>query len=165
MVDHILQERLQPSLLDRLTDNAPDVTTETGSSWIIDVARLRDIIQRDLRWLLNTSNLAIEHDLAPYPNVARSVLNYGLTDISGSIATTDRATEIRQAIRTAIETFEPRLLPETLKVNMRQDKVGTGAIISFEIRAELWAEPVPVDLYLRTAFDVATGEVKLNRQG
>ncbi|NSX53679.1 type VI secretion system baseplate subunit TssE [Parasulfitobacter algicola] len=165
MADSMLKERLQPSLLDRLTDDAPEKKTEPASNWIIDVSRLRDIIQRDLGWLLNTSNMEAEHDLELYPNVARSVLNYGISDISGSTATTGRANEIRQAIRAAIEAFEPRLLTETLVVDMRQEAVGSGAIISFEIRAELWADPVPVDLYLRTALDVTTGEVKLNRQG
>ncbi|MDO6590543.1 type VI secretion system baseplate subunit TssE [Loktanella sp. D2R18] len=165
MAERILQERLQPSLLDRLTDDAREKTSETGSVWIIDVSRLRQIIQRDLGWLLNTSNLEATHDLEAYPNVANSVLNYGVVDISGSVATADRAVEIRQAIRTAIENFEPRLLPETLEVEMRQERVGSGAVISFDIRAELWAEPVPVDLYLRTALDITTGEVTLKRQG
>ncbi|MDX8346883.1 type VI secretion system baseplate subunit TssE [Cognatiyoonia sp. IB215446] len=165
MVERLLEERLQPSLLDRLTDEAPDKKTETSSSWIIDINRLREIIQRDLAWLLNTSNCEAEHDLSAYPNVARSVLNYGITDISGSVATQDRAFDIKQTIRKAIETFEPRLLPDTLQVDMRQDKVGTSAVISFEIRAELWAEPVPIDLYLRTALDVTTGAVTVTRQG
>lgn len=165
MAERILLDRLQPSLLDRLTDDAPDKKVETGSAWIIDVARLRDIIQRDLRWLLNTSNMESEHDLEAYPHVARSVLNFGVVDISGATSTSDRATEIKAAIRTSIEAFEPRLLPETLEVGMRKDEAGSGAIISFEIRAELWAEPVPVDLYLRTALDMTTGEVTLDRLG
>ena len=43
--------------------------------------------------------------------------------------------------------------------------MGAGALISFDIRGELWAEPVPVDLYLRTALDVTTGHLKISRQG
>ena len=164
MADRMLLERLQPSLLDRLTDDEPDKTTEAGSRRIIDVNRLRQIILRDLAWLLNTSNIESEHDLEHFPHTARSSLNYGIGDISGTHATIDRALHIRQSIREAIETFEPRILPETLDVSMHQEKVGSGAIISFEIRGELWAEPVPVDLYLKTALDVTTGEVTLNRQ-
>lgn len=164
MAERLLAERLQPSLLDRLTDNAPETQVETGRDWIIDIARLREIVQRDLRWLLNTSNLETDQDLSGYPHVARSVVNFGIRDISGTIATAPRAIEIRQAIRRAIETFEPRLLPETLEVEMHQDKVGSGAVISFDIRAELWAEPVPMDLYLRTALDITTGEVTLHRR-
>lgn len=165
MADRMLLERLQPSLLDRLTDDAPEERVEPAAKRVIDVNRLREITRRDLGWLLNTSNIESEHDLEARPNVARSVLNYGIPELAGSIATIGRAVEIRQAIRQAIERFEPRIIPETLDVDMRQENVGSGAIISFDIRGELWAEPVPVDLYLRTALDVTTGEVTVSRQG
>lgn len=165
MADRMLAERLQPSLLDRLTDDAPDSTTDAASSRVIDIMRLREIVRRDLAWLLNTSNLEAAHDLELRPNLQRSVLNYGIPDISGSTGTMNRAYEIQQAIRRAIENFEPRILPETLEISMRQEQMAGGAIISYDIRGELWAEPVPVDLYLRTALDLTTGEVKVSRQG
>ncbi|MEL6196885.1 MAG: type VI secretion system baseplate subunit TssE [Pseudomonadota bacterium] len=163
MVDRMLAERLQPSLLDRLTDEAPEVRTEPAANRVIDIVRLREIIQRDLGWLLNTSNIAAGQDLAGRPNVERSVLNYGIREIAGSVSTLNRAFEIQRSIRTAIEAFEPRILPQTLEVEMRQEKVGAGAVISFDIRGELWAQPVPIDLYLRTALDVTTGEVTVSR--
>lgn len=165
MANLLLQERLQPSLLDRLTDDAPDSLIETAASRSIDLSRLRQIIQRDLSWLLNTANFGPEFDPETYPNVARSVVNYGLPDISGRTGTMRRVSEYQHAIRTAIETFEPRILSETLEVTARSEKIGTGAIISFDIRGELWAEPVPIDLYLRTALDVTTGEVTVKKQG
>lgn len=165
MADRMLAERLQPSLLDRLTDDAPEKSVEPATDRVIDIGRLRQIIQRDLAWLLNTSNLESEHDLEAYPNVAESVVNYGIADISGSVATVNRAVEIRQSIRRAVEIFEPRILAGSLDVDMRQEKIGAGAIISFDIRGDLWAQPVPIDLYLRTALDVTTGEVSISRQG
>ena len=75
------------------------------------------------------------------------------------------AAEIRAAIRTAIERFEPRLLPGSLEVSLREDGDARGALVSFDIRAELWAEPVPLDLYLRTQLDVTTGQVTVQKQG
>jgi type VI secretion system protein ImpF len=48
MVEHALTERLQPSLLDRLTDDDPTNSKETRDSRVIDLRRLREIIQRDL---------------------------------------------------------------------------------------------------------------------
>ncbi|MBD8891295.1 type VI secretion system baseplate subunit TssE [Roseibium litorale] len=165
MVDRLLSERLQPSLLDRLTDDAPEETREAGSSRFIDLARLRQIIQRDLSWLLNTSNIEAVHDLELRPQTACSVLNYGIPDLSGTVRTSRRAVEICQAIRRAIETFEPRILPQTLDVAIRRDEKSSGAVLSFDIRGEMWAEPVPVDIYLRTALDVTTGEIVLKRQG
>jgi type VI secretion system protein ImpF len=164
MANRLLAERLQPSLLDRLTDDAPRSVAEAGSGRMIDIARLRQIIQRDLAWLLNTSNMEAEHDLALFPHVAASVLNYGIPTLSGSSSTRNRADEIKLALRKAIETFEPRILPQTLDIEMRQEG-GNRAVISFDIRGELWAEPVPVDLYLRTALDVTNGEITLTRQG
>ena len=163
MADRLLSERLQPSLLDRLTDDASRSVTEANAARMIDVSRLREIIQRDLAWLLNTANMEAEHDLTLYPNVATSVLNYGVPALSGSVSTRNRAGEIRQALRKAIEAFEPRILPHTLDIAMREDS-GSGTVISFDIRGELWAEPVPVDLYLRTALDVTNGEITIARQ-
>ena len=165
MSERLLSERLQPSLLDRLTDDAPDETREAGSTRFIDLQRLREIIQRDLAWLLNTANFEAAHDLELSPHTARSVLNYGIPDLSGTVRTSRRAIEIRQAIRRAIETFEPRILPQTLEVSTRKDEKSSGAVLSFDIRGEMWAEPVPVDIYLRTALDITTGEVVLKRQG
>ena len=165
MADRMLAERLQPSLLDRLTDDEPDKRSEAASARVIDLNKLREIIQRDLAWLLNTTNCESEHDLERFPNVTSSVVNYGIPDLSGQIATVNRAVEIRQAIRRAIEDFEPRILPGSLEVEMHQEKVGAGAIISFDIRGDLWAQPVPIDLYLRTALDVTTGAVSVSRPG
>jgi type VI secretion system protein ImpF len=165
MVDRARLERLQPALLDRLIDEAPDQRVETGAAWIIDINRLRDIIQRDLHWLLNTTNLQADIDLATFPETSRSVLNFGISDVTGITATKTRATEIQAAIRLAIERFEPRLLPHTLEVTTQERKDVRNALISFDIRAELWAEPVPLDLYLRTQLDVTTGEVTVRRQG
>lgn len=165
MADRMLMERLQPSLLDRLTDDAPGERRESGARRAIDVTRLREIILRDLEWLLNTSNAEGREDLDAFPHVARSTLNYGIREPSGATATVARALEIRRSIREAIVAFEPRILPETLEVELRQEKVGAGAVITFDIRGDLWAEPVPVDLYLRTALDVTTGHVRLSRQG
>ncbi len=165
MADRALLDRLQPSLLDRLTDDAPGERSETNAAWVIDVSRLREIIQRDLHWLLNTTNFEPSMDLEQYPEAAASVLNFGIIDVSGTAATHRRADDIRQAIRTAIERFEPRLLPDTLEVTMHEDYDRRGALISFDIRAELWAEPVPLDLFLRTQLDVTTGQVTLRRQG
>jgi type VI secretion system protein ImpF len=165
MADRALLERLQPSLLDRLTDDAPDTTQESNAAWIIDVSRLREIIQRDLHWLLNTTNYEPSVDLELYPQTASSILNFGITDVSGTSATLRRADELKQAIRLAIERFEPRLLPETLEVTSHSSDGRRGGLLAFDIRAELWAEPVPLDLYLRTQLDVTTGQVTVRRQG
>lgn len=165
MADHTLTERLQPSLLDRLTDDSPGDLKETRDSRVIDLRRLREIIQRDLSWLLNTYDNSSMFDVEEYPNVANSVLTYGVTEVAGEYATGERALLIRNSMQRAIEKFEPRIIPGTLDVVLRDDDGKGQTVINFDIAAEMWAQPMPMELYLRTQVDVTTGELILERPG
>lgn len=93
MADKTLSERLQPSLLDRLTDNEPGEMNETKDARVIDISRLREIIQRDLSWLLNSTNIESSLDVAAFPNITKSVVNYGLKEVSGEFSTVERGRE------------------------------------------------------------------------
>jgi len=163
MADKTLAERLQPSLLDRLTDNEPGELKESRDTRVIDVTRLREIIQRDLSWLLNTSNIENTFDPEVYPNVARSVLNYGLTEVSGTYSTTERAEMIRRSIERAIAAHEPRIIDGSVDVTLTADDKGSDMMVSLNIHADMWAQPLPLELYLRSQVDVTTGEVFVER--
>lgn len=165
MSDHALSERLQPSLLDRLTDNDPTNLKETRESRVIDLRRLREIIQRDLAWLLNTFDNSSLVDADRYPNVAHSVLTYGVQEVAGEFSTTARATKIRTSIHKAIEKFEPRIIPGSLDVILRDEAKSGQTIVTFDIAADMWAQPLPMELYLRSEVDITTGELKLERPG
>jgi type VI secretion system protein ImpF len=167
MADQTLTERLQPSLLDRLTDDAPGDVKENRDSRVIDLRRLREIIQRDLSWLLNTYDNSSLIDPGRYPNVTNSVLTFGVREVAGEFSTADRAIKIRDSITKAIQRFEPRIIPGTLSVLLRdkqgQDKGGGSITVDFDIAADMWAQPLPMELYLRSQVDITTGELKLER--
>ncbi len=163
MADKTIAERLQPSLLDRLTDNEPGSVKESRDSRVIDVVRLREIIQRDLSWLLNTNNIESTFDPEIYPNVARSVLNYGLREVSGAFSTSERAELIRRSIEQAISAHEPRIIEGSVDVALSSDDDGNDMTVSLNIRADMWAQPLPLELYLRSQVDVTTGEVSVER--
>jgi type VI secretion system protein ImpF len=163
MADHMLTERLQPSLLDRLTDEDPTNPKEARDDRVIDLRRLRDIIQRDLSWLLNTFDNSTIVDPDRYPNVLNSVLTYGVREVAGEFSTQNRALMIRESIQRAIEKFEPRILPSSLHVVLRDNKVAGQSMVTFDIAAEMWAQPLPMELYLRSEVDVTTGELRLER--
>lgn len=163
MADKMLAERLQPSLLDRLTDNSPTDRKETRDSRVIDLNRLREIIQRDLSWLLNTQNAGSQIDGDRYPMVAASVLNFGLSEVTGEFSTTEKAEKIRRAIEQAVASFEPRIIEGTVDVQLIGDVEVAGMTIGLDIRADMWAQPLPLELYLRSKVDVITGEVKMER--
>ena len=68
-----------------------------------------------------------------------------------------------QAIRGAILRYEPRLLPESLKIEIVEDGsvLDWHNIINIRISAQLWAQPVPLEMLLRTEFDLESGQVQV----
>ncbi len=165
MVDKALSERLQPSLLDRLSDDNPEEMQESRDARVIDIRRLREIVQRDLSWLLNTSNNDDWLSSETHPQAAKSVINYGIRAPSGDFSTEAKAEYIRKSIVRAIELFEPRIRRGTTIVEQRKEDVRRQSTIEFDIRSEMWAEPVPMELYLRSTVDVTTGELSLEQKG
>ncbi len=163
MSDKMIAERLQPSLLDRLTDESPTELKERREDRVINLRQLRDIIQRDLSWLLNTADAGQLVDENLYPNVSHSVLNYGIAHISGDYSTAQRAELIRKSILNAVQVFEPRIHPGSLDVELRLDKDNHQSLVAFDIRADMWAQPMPIELYLRSQVDVTKGTIELER--
>lgn len=161
-----LKERLQPALLDRLTDDEPDKPVESRAKRVVSNARLRESVRRDLAWLLNTTNLASVRDLTSVPEVAESTLNYGVPDLAGRTKSTVKPEEIERVIRHAIWKYEPRLVRRSVQVKM----VGEPSDIKFNnmcfiIEAELWAQPVPIRLFLRTELDLESGDARVTELG
>jgi type VI secretion system protein ImpF len=70
------KERLQPSLLDRLTDNEPERKVEGRDLRVLSPQRLRESVRRDLGWLFNSVNFVSVQDLSGHPEAERSTLNF-----------------------------------------------------------------------------------------
>ena len=149
------RERLQPALLDRLTDNAPDRVQESSDQQVLQLHQLRQSVLRDLAWLLNTARLDTVEDLSSAPLAAKSTINYGVPGFSGVSATAGTVASLERSIADAIRTFEPRIRSETLRVRLRPAE-GDDPMpnLVFEIQGELWARPVPLQLFLETSFDL-----------
>lgn len=163
MADLTPQERLQPALLDRLTDDAPDQQQELREQRVISKRRLREAVLRDLAWLFNTTRLDSRTGLDAFPDVQRSVVNYGLPPLSGRAASSLEFRALERAIRQAILDFEPRILPSTLHVTalLLADELDHHNVIGVEIQGQLWAQPVPIELLVRTEIDLETGNVEI----
>jgi type VI secretion system protein ImpF len=162
MADLAPQERLQPSLLDRLTDERPDERVEPRERRVMSMRRLRECVLRDLSWLLNADNLAQTEDLGAYPLAAASTINFGMRDLAGVALSEALVAEYERELRQAILDFEPRIIPRTLVVRaiVEADAADQHAL-SFEIEGEIWADPVPMRVLLRTDVDVESGEASV----
>lgn len=157
------KERLQPSLLDRLTDDEPDRQQESRDKRVLSPLRLRDSVRRDLSWLFNTTQLATVEELDAFPHVQRSTLNFGIPDLAGrSLSSVDPAV-VERLLRRAIWDFEPRLLRSSVKVRLVEsaDEERHNALY-FTVEADLWAQPVPLRLFLKTELDLEDGSVRVS---
>jgi type VI secretion system protein ImpF len=161
-------ERLQPSLLDRLTDDAPDQGVESRERRVLSMRALRQAVLRDLSWLLNTSNLATTQPaIAGFAHVANSVVNFGMPDIAGKSVSGFRLEDLERSLRQAIWDFEPRIIRSTVLVRALANDSDHCRynIIRFEIELDLWAVPYPERLYLKTELDLEAGSIRITEQG
>jgi type VI secretion system protein ImpF len=166
------QERLQPSLLDRLTDADPRSTKETIEARVLTRQQLRAAVLRDLGWLLNTTRAEPVDAGQTDPTAAlwrrmkharHSVLNFGLPALAGESVGALDFRAIAASVRQAVTDFESRIDPKSLDVEV----TAPGGMSSHHnalrvtIRAKMWNQPVPLELLLSAQVDVETGNVSV----
>jgi len=116
---------------------------------------IRECVRRDLEWLFNAHAYAPPQDLEAFPQVRRSVLNYGMPDLTGMTATSLDVRDLERRIEAAVASFEPRILRRTLKVHLDAEASDLDRnTLVLEIEGLLWAEPTPMHLRLRTQLDI-----------
>jgi type VI secretion system protein ImpF len=157
-----LKERLQPSLLDRLTDREPHKSKESSARQSMSQKEFKEAVIRDLGWLLNSVSLDVCVDLEAYPEVRHSVLNYGLPDISGHTASTIDVKTVESSVRRAICEFEPRIIRNSLRVRVHADpsEMSHNSLV-FEIEGAVFGQPSPFQVVLRSELDLECGEFKV----
>ncbi len=93
-----------------------------------------------------------------FPQIQRSVLNYGLAGFTGKTSDRARDRTLESTVRWAIECFEPRIRLSSVRTNVSSEGHtggGEGRVVSLEIRGDLRADPTP--LHLVTDIDSQTG--------
>jgi type VI secretion system protein ImpF len=155
-------DRLQPCLLDRLTDDEPEVTKESRDQRVISVRRYRGAVLRDLEMLLNSRTYPPGSEVYDFNEAERSVLNYGIPDLAGTTVSSVSPTEFEARVKQAILCFEPRISRRSLSVRIvSSPEAQPVRAIVFQIEGELWARPLPEHLFVKTEVDLETGHHKL----
>lgn len=164
MADLTPMEKLQPCLLDRLTDEDPRSSVEGRDMRVVSLQRYREAVLRDIIWLLNTGCHCEDDTLDDFPEVKNSVLNFGIRDVCGMTIAGLSVEDLEKEMVRTIKTFEPRITPQTLRVRAiidddRYDNHG----LEFEIMGDVWANPMPEALYIKTSVDLETGQYNSSR--
>lgn len=157
------KDRLQPALLDRLTDHAPRERCESRELRVVSMRQLRQSVLRDLTNLFNATGLLRREALSVYPFAERSVLNYGLPDLTGKTLSSLNALDMASTIAETIRRFEPRIVSCSLRVSpLEPANQNRQPAIAFLIEGDLWAQPYPERLYVKTEVDLEAGEVSVS---
>jgi type VI secretion system protein ImpF len=140
------------SVLDRLIDREPKMTSEAPLTRSQSVRIMKAAVQRDLEWLLNSRRIFQEPDES-LKEVNRSVYVYGLPDFTtyAVASPADRAKMGRQLIA-AIKLFEPRILNVRI-VPVESSETGIQEL-RFRIEGLLAMDPAPEPISFDTVVEL-----------
>lgn len=153
--------RITPSILDRLLDFEPRLSTEAPKSHSRSLHELKQSVRRDLEWLLNTRHLPDEIPES-LTEINNSLAIYGLPDFTGlSSKNMDDQKNLVRSIETAIRVFEPRFMNVKVLL-LKTDEVERG--VKFQIQATLRIEPTPEPVVFDTILQVGSGEFQVHEK-
>ncbi|MDE1183232.1 GPW/gp25 family protein [Paraburkholderia sp.] len=152
-----VQTDAPPCLLDRLTARRSPLAHAASSG--AARAQLRDAVLRDLGWLMHCENLTSTDDLAAFPHVRRSVLNFGVGGLAGVRAVDADWRTIEADVREAILRFEPRVVADSIEVRCVVGREATSQRQnrSLEILGQLWPRHASHAFTLRIDLDPESG--------
>ena len=126
---------------------------------------LRRELAQDLTILMNTVNLDSSEELGDFDHVRKSILNFGLPDIVHRSLDEGSVDDITDEIETALTSYEPRLVANTIHVSRDYEAGTDGADLKlrFMVRAEMFCDPLNVPVEFIADVELDTGKISVNR--
>jgi len=133
--------------------------------------RLRQHVLRDLSSLLTTTQLESTVPMDGAEAVSRSIVNYGVPDLNTLRAREGRELnlalsseayrgELRQLIERSLLTFEPRIVAESLEVELLSGENPKDKRLSIRVRAEYRSDPSDIRVEFVGELDLGAGRVR-----
>lgn len=152
MASNRMETLVKQSLLDRLTAHEDWPTTRQSS-----IRMYREGVRRDVEWLLNTRRpqSGLFDDL---PLASKSVINYGLPDLTHLSSRRENAEALVLSILNTIRSYEPRIVePEV--VLAPSETVARS--LRFQVRGVLRLESGQEGVLFDTRLEIASGEYEV----
>jgi type VI secretion system protein ImpF len=127
-----------------------------------DESHLKRDLAIDLAALVDTVSLASSIDLSGRDFVRKSVLNYGLDDLTHITLESHEVDAIGDQLKTALLRHEPRLSADTLHVE-RADTDEVNQRVRFKVRADMLSKPLDIPIEFVAEVDVGSGKVIVPR--
>jgi type VI secretion system protein ImpF len=150
---------LVPSVLDRLLNDDPEATRELPSSRHQVLRDLKHAVRRDLENLLNT-RVRCQNLPDDSPELKKSLVNYGVPDITGAPlgAAAEREAFCRE-LEAIIRENEPRF--QKIKITPSTNTDVEDRTFRFRIDALLIAEPAPEPIIFDSELRPGTGDIEV----
>jgi type VI secretion system protein ImpF len=129
----------------------------------ITEGELRKLVHSDLTDLLNTTNLDSAEDLSDAPEVRKSVLNYGVPDLSHRSLMESANSDVAREIEVALLNFEPRLARKSIKVRQDTTVNPDELRVRFLVSAELRLQPANVQMQFVAEVELDSGKIRVDR--
>lgn len=152
---------LLPTLFDRLQDHQPSATTEAADAYTVSRNQMRQIIQRDLIYLLNTINMEDLLDQKTHAASMASTINYGVPPLAGSYLSEQKWVDIELRLKKAIFDFEPRLERESLAIVplIKEGANNYYNVLLFEIHGVILMDAYPMAFMVQSSMDLETNRL------
>ena len=123
---------------------------------------LRQELADDLGSLLNTVNFAAAEDIAAFDHVQRSILNYGVADLTAISSDSQMINELSGALATVLQSYEQRLIPGSIHAKLEHSADDASGHIRFHVTADMHS--TPADIPVEFVADIeADGKMKVSR--
>ena len=153
------QQPLLPSVLDRLIDHEPDVSTEPAWAQSQSLNDYQMSVLRDVENLLNARPMRtnLPEGLS---EASRSVLTFGMPDFTtmGASGIEERE-QLRRAVERTVQRFEPRL--RNIRAVLHEAESRFDRTLRLTIEALLWVDPEPIPISFDTLVQPASGTCKV----
>ena len=129
----------------------------------VSEAALRQELSDDLSALLNSVNMAASEDISQFSYVSKSILNYGLNDLTAISIDESAVEDIGVELKKILSAYEPRLVADSIIVERDQSVDSALLKLRFNVRAEMYATPVDVPVEFIADFEVGIGKMQITR--
>jgi len=144
-------------LWERLSSEPEALPGPLPSSRHVSGSLLRESVRRELSLLFNTTALSAVEPLDRLLHAERSVINYGLPDLTGKTSSGVDRPWLEQKLARAIRDFEPRLQPGSVRVRVAPHQPLRHNVLSFEIEAVLAGDQEQEAVHFSSMLDLESG--------
>lgn len=157
-----IERTVQPSILDRLTDEDPRTSADPRITYAESLRQFKQGVQRDLEWLLNTRRIAVEAG-EEFEEVRKSLYHFGVPDITSlSRDALESRARLRSQVEEALELFEPRLANVQITIHEIEGEAHRREL-RFTVDATLRLDPTPEQVTFDTVLHFSSGQIDVTR--